>query len=73
MIETGSPPGSDEARFGALAKGLRLLAIAGSARFAGTGDYDARPPNFLGYDVRRPRMRQPVFFVPGRVVPPENR
>lgn len=73
MNPSGSPPAADTRRLSGMARGLRLLAVAGSSRFAGCGDYDALPPNFLGYDVRRPRAPRQVVYVPGHVVALEER
>ena len=65
MIPSGAQPFSGEHRFGALRTGLGVLSVQGSERFAGCGRFDARPPNFVGYDVRRPLVRRVAPFVPG--------
>ena len=72
MIPSGYPFATDERRLHGIRMGLTILAIAGSSRFAGTGDFDSLPPNEHGVDVRMPRVRRPVYYVPGRIVPNEG-
>lgn len=69
---TGTSPATTARRGMSLQDALSAQVVQGSERFAGCGDFDARPPNFLGYDVNTPRYRRASVFVPGRVVPLEG-